>query len=225
MSPPLASLRAVGRRYQRGAREVVALDDVSFDLAEAELVAIMGPSGSGKSTLLGLMGCLDRPTSGEYRLAGADVRSLPDAELSRVRNRTIGFVFQAFHLIPQLNVAENVETPLLYSGVPVQEWRDRALACLDRVGMRHRAEHRPGELSGGEAQRAAIARALVNDPRLVLADEPTGNLDTGTGAEIAGLLASLHAAGRTVVLVTHDPALAAGAQRVLRLRDGRLEAA
>ena len=223
MSAPLASLRGVSRRYTRGTGEVVALDDVSFDLAEGESIAIMGPSGSGKSTLLGLMGCLDRPTSGSYRLCGEDVGVLSDAALSRLRNAIIGFVFQAFHLIPQLSVVENVQTPLLYSDAPESEWAFRAHRCLERVGLRHRADHRPGELSGGEAQRAAIARALVNEPRLLLADEPTGNLDTATGAEISALLASLHAAGRTVVLVTHDAALAAGAQRVLRLRDGRLE--
>ena len=224
MNAALASLVGVGRRYPRGESEVVALDEVSLELGRGEALAIMGPSGSGKSTLLGLMGCLDRPSSGRYQLAGRDVQELSDAALSRLRNRTIGFVFQAFHLLPQLSVAENVEVPLLYSDVPEAEWRARALAGLERVGLAQRADHRPGELSGGEAQRAAIALALVTDPQLVLADEPTGNLDSVTSEEIGRLLVSLSDAGRSVVIVTHDAPLARRAQRVLRLRDGRLAA-
>jgi putative ABC transport system ATP-binding protein len=217
-------MRSVGRVYRRGPASVVALEGVDLDVAEGESVAVMGRSGSGKSTLLGLLGCLDRPSAGSYVLAGEDVGRLPDRELSRVRNRTVGFVFQAFHLIPRLDVAENVETPLLYSEVPQPEWRTRALAALEKVGLGHRSDHLPGELSGGEAQRAAIARALVNEPRLILADEPTGNLDSATGAEIADLLFSLNAAGRTLVVVTHEAPLAGRAERRLRLRDGRLEA-
>jgi putative ABC transport system ATP-binding protein len=208
----------------RGAREVVALRDVTLEIEEGQSVAIIGPSGSGKSTLLSILGCLDRPTTGEYRLGGAAVAGLGDEQLSRLRNRTIGFVFQAFHLIPQLTVAENVETPLLYADLAPARWRERALSCLERVGLVHRADHRPTELSGGEAQRAAIARALVTEPRLILADEPTGNLDSATGEEIARLLEALHRDGRTVVLVTHNDALAARAQRIVKLRDGRMEA-
>jgi len=222
-APPLVLLRDVARVYPRGAAEVVALAGVSLEVREGEKLAIMGPSGSGKTTLLSILGCLDRPTRGEHLFDGRRVEALSDDELSRLRNRSIGFVFQAFHLIPQLTVAENVETPLLYEGAPPLEWRPRALAALERVGLAARADHRPGELSGGEAQRAAIARALVTEPRLLLADEPTGNLDSATGEEIASLLDELHARGRTVVLVTHNETLARRAQRVVRLRDGRVE--
>ncbi len=200
-----------------------ALDGVSLCIDEGESVAIMGPSGSGKSTLLSIIGCLDRPSSGSYLLGGVPVAQQDDRSLSRTRGRLLGFVFQAFHLIPQLTVAENVETPLLYGDVPAHEWRRRALACLDRVGLLPRADHRPGELSGGEAQRAAIARALVTDPRLILADEPTGNLDSVTGAEIATLLSDLHREGRTLVVVTHNEELGRRAFRCVRLRDGRVE--
>jgi putative ABC transport system ATP-binding protein len=202
---------------------VTALDDVTFSIQEGEAVAIMGPSGSGKSTLLALLGCLDRPSKGEYRLDGALVSHLDDTALSRIRNRQIGFVFQAFHLIPQLTVVENVATPLLYANVPADTCRARALASLERVGLLGRADHRPSELSGGEAQRAAIARALVTEPRLILADEPTGNLDSATGEEIARLLEALHGEGRTFVLVTHNEALAERAERRIRLRDGRIQ--
>ena len=201
---------------------MVALRDVTLRVDDGDSVAVTGPSGSGKSTLLAILGCLDRPTEGDYRLDGMPVASLDDVELSRVRNRSIGFVFQSFHLIPQLTVAENVETPLLYAGVAPAEWRARALRGLERVGLAHRESHRPSELSGGEAQRAAIARALVLEPRLVLADEPTGNLDTRTGEEIAALLFELNREGRTLVLVTHNDALAARAARQVRLRDGRV---
>ena len=209
--------------YPRGATAVVALDGVTLRIPAGEKLAIMGPSGSGKSTLLSILGCLDRPTAGEYRLFGESVSTLDDVRLSRTRNRRIGFVFQSFHLIPQLTVAENVETPLLYGEVPEAEWRTRARRCLARVGLSHRADHRPSELSGGEAQRAAIARALVTEPALLLADEPTGNLDSHTGEEVASLLDALHAEGRTVVLVTHNEALGRRAERVVRLRDGRVE--
>jgi putative ABC transport system ATP-binding protein len=220
---PVVDVRAVAKTYVRGSREVIALDDLTLSVEEGEAVAIMGPSGSGKSTLLSLLGCLDRPTRGEYRLDGQLVSALDDDALSRIRNRRIGFVFQSFHLIPQLTVAENVETPLFYAGVAEAPSRRRALAALERVGLSHRAEHRPAELSGGEAQRAAVARALVTEPRLLLADEPTGNLDTVTGEEVAALLQSVHREGRTVVLVTHNEALARRAERVVRLRDGRVE--
>ena len=220
----LARLRDVHKVFSRGARQVAALDGLSLDIAEGESLAIMGPSGSGKSTLLSILGCLDRPSSGEYLLDGTPVQALTDETLSRVRNERIGFVFQAFHLIPQLTVVENVATPLLYRGRGEAESSRRARAALERVGLLSRAEHRPAELSGGEAQRAAIARAFVGEPRVILADEPTGNLDSATGEEIALLLAELHRAGRTVVLVTHNEALARRASRVVRLRDGRDEA-
>ena len=222
--PPVVELREARRLYPRGAKAVSALDGVSLRVAEGEKLAIMGPSGSGKSTLLSILGCLDRPTSGEYLLDGDPVSTLDDDRLSGIRNRHIGFVFQSFHLLPQLTVAENVETPLLYGDVPPSDWRPRALAMLGRVGLLERADHRPSELSGGEAQRTAIARALVTEPRLLLADEPTGNLDSATGEEIARLLDSLHAEGRTIILVTHNETLARQAERMIRLRDGRVEA-
>jgi len=220
----LVDLRDVGKAYVRGTREVVALRDVTLQIEEGESVAITGPSGSGKSTLLSILGCLDRPTTGEYRLGGTAVAGLGDEQLSRVRNRSIGFVFQAFHLIPQLTVAENVETPLLYAGVPPSRWRERALSCLERVGLLPRADHRPTELSGGEAQRAAIARALVTEPRLILADEPTGNLDAATGQGVLELLRDLDRDGDlTMILVTHDTQIAQQAARTVRLAEGRIE--
>ncbi len=220
----LLELTGVGKTYRRPGGDVVALRDVDLRVDDGDSVAVTGPSGSGKSTLLAILGCLDRPTDGDYRLDGMPVATLDDVELSRVRNRSIGFVFQSFHLIPQLTVAENVETPLLYAGVPTDDWRPRSLRVLERVGLGRRASHRPSELSGGEAQRAAIARALVLDPPLVLADEPTGNLDTATGDEIAGLLFDLNREGRTLILVTHNEGLAARAARQVRLRDGSVVA-
>ena len=220
---PLVAVRDLVKTYPRGSREVVALAGVSLTVDEGESLAIMGPSGSGKSTLMGLLGCLERPTSGEYRLDGTLVSDLDDKALSRIRNRRVGFVFQSFHLIPQLSVLENVETPLLYSGAEELEGRARALRALERVGLVARADHRPSQLSGGEAQRAAIARAIVSEPRMLLADEPTGNLDSATGDEVAGLIEALHRDGRTVILVTHNEALGRRAQRVIRLRDGRVE--
>jgi putative ABC transport system ATP-binding protein len=222
-APPLVALEGIARVYPRGASEVVALADVSLEIREGEKLAVMGPSGSGKTTLLSILGCLERPTRGKHVFLGQSVFGLDDDALSALRNRAIGFVFQAFHLIPQLTVAENVETPLLYAGVAPTEWRPRAEAALERVGLAARADHRPSELSGGEAQRAAIARAIVTEPRLLLADEPTGNLDSATGDSIAGLLDELHARGATVVLVTHNESLASRAERVVRLLDGRIE--
>jgi putative ABC transport system ATP-binding protein len=217
-------MRRASKIYTRGAREVVALDEIDLEVGGGELLAITGPSGSGKTTLLCLLGCLDRPSRGEVRLAGRDLNELSDAQASRLRNRTIGFVFQSFHLIPQLTVLENVLTPLLYGEVPQSEWQGRAERALERVGLARRADHRPSELSGGEAQRAAIARALVTEPSLILADEPTGNLDSATGETIASLLLSLRREGRTIVLVTHNDALARRADRVVALRDGRIAA-
>jgi putative ABC transport system ATP-binding protein len=186
-------------------------------------VAIMGPSGSGKSTLLNVLGCLDRPTGGTYRLGGRDVSSLPDDELSAVRSRRLGFVFQNYNLIAQLDVLENIEVPLFYAGVRESEARERSLALAERMGLKDRIDHRPSELSGGQQQRVAIARSLANDPVVLLADEPTGNLDSRTGEEILGLLDDLHAQGRTLIVVTHDEHVASRADRVIRMRDGRVE--
>ena len=221
-SGAVVELRGLGRAYARGASVVHALHGVDLVIGQGEMVSVVGPSGSGKSTLLAIMGCLDRPSSGECLIAGRPVQDLGDLEMSRLRNRTIGFVFQAFHLIPRLTVVENVETPLLYSGIPPAEWRPRALQALERVGLAARGDHVPGELSGGEAQRAAIARALVLEPALILADEPTGNLDRAAADEVALLLSGLHASGRTVVLVTHNEALARRAGRMIVLRDGAI---
>ena len=211
------------RSYPMGEARLAALRGVSLSIERGEHVALMGPSGSGKSTLMHLIGCLDRPTSGSYRLEGRPVEGLSDEELSALRNRTIGFVFQAFYLIPELSVLENVETPLLYRGVGAAERGERAARALEAVGLSGRSRHRPVQLSGGERQRVAIARAIVGEPSILLADEPTGNLDSRTGAAITELLETLHAGGATLVVVTHDPALAARAGRVLQLRDGRLE--
>jgi len=220
---PLLALAGVRRLYPRAAGEVVALDGVDLEIAEGEFAAVMGPSGSGKSTLLGILGCLDLPTSGEYRLAGTPVTELDDGSLSRLRNRRIGFVFQAGHLLPRLSVEENLATPLAYGSVPEAEWPARIRRCLERVGLAHRAGHRPSELSGGEAQRAALARALVMEPSVLLADEPTGNLDSENGDQVARLLEELGAEGRTVVMVTHDERIARRARRLVRLRDGRID--
>jgi putative ABC transport system ATP-binding protein len=201
----------------------VALDSVTVRIERGSFVAVMGRSGSGKSTLLNLIGCLDFPTSGRIVLDGSDTGALDDRAQSRLRNRMVGFLFQSFNLIPQMTVRENVETALVYGDRPQAEWRARSEALLERLGILDRAAHKPGELSGGEAQRAALARALVNEPELLLADEPTGNLDSRTGEEVLEILRELPAEGRTLVLVTHDPAIAERADRVLSLSDGRLE--
>jgi putative ABC transport system ATP-binding protein len=219
---PLIVLRDVHKVYDTGAIEVRALEGISLEVAEGEYVAIMGPSGSGKSTLMNLIGCLDTPTAGSYRLKGREVATLGDDELARIRNREIGFIFQTFNLLPRLDALGNVELPLVYSGANRRQRRERARQALASVGLADRIHHRPNEMSGGERQRVAIARALVNRPSLLLADEPTGNLDSKTGAEIMALLDELHTAGHTVLLVTHDEALARRAQRILKLRDGRI---
>ena len=221
MPPALVAVEDVSKTYQKGATEIRAVDAVSLTLEAGESLAIVGRSGSGKSTLLSLIGGIDVPTSGRVSFKGQPIETLSDRERSRLRNRSIGFVFQSFHLIPELTVAENVETPLLYSEVPERDWPGLVARALSAVGLSHRATHNPSELSGGEAQRTAIARALVRDPELVLADEPTANLDSATEAEIADLLFSLPRAGRALVLVTHDQALASRAQRRLTMRDGR----
>jgi putative ABC transport system ATP-binding protein len=210
------------KTYRMGTTEVRALAAVDLDVGHGEFVALMGPSGSGKSTLMHLLGCLDRPTDGRYQLDGIPVESLSDFELSRLRNHKIGFVFQAFNLISQHNVLENVELPLVYGGVPKKVRRERSLEILEQVGLGHKLRHKPTELSGGEAQRVAIARALGIDPPLLLADEPTGNLDTQTGDEIMKLFSALHRRGTTIVMVTHNEAIAARAGRIIEMKDGRI---
>jgi len=220
---PIVETIEARRVHRKTNKEVVALDSVSLRIDRGSFVAIMGRSGSGKSTLLNLIGCLDFPTSGRVLLDGSDTGALDDRAQSRLRNRMVGFLFQSFNLIPQMTVRENVETALVYGEKPQAEWRERSEELLARLGILERASHKPGELSGGEAQRAALARALVNGPELLLADEPTGNLDSRTGEEVLGLLRELPAEGRTLVLVTHDPAIAERADRVLSLSDGRIE--
>jgi putative ABC transport system ATP-binding protein len=223
MTGPVLSLRDVRKTYVMGDLRVDALAGVSMDVHEGEYVAVMGPSGSGKSTLMHILGCLDVPTSGTYELAGTDVSRMTETELAEVRNRRIGFVFQGFNLLPTLNAWRNVELPLLYAGLPRDVRRERAAEALDRVGLADRMEHRPGELSGGQQQRVAVARALVTDPSLILADEPTGNLDSRATADVLGLLDELSAAGRTIMLITHEPDVAAASQRTVRIRDGLVE--
>ena len=219
---PLLALRNVSKTYRSGSLEVAALRDATISIREGEFVAITGPSGSGKSTLMHVLGCLDSPTAGHYRLAGQDVSTLSEEELAEVRNQRIGFVFQQFNLMPSLNARRNVELPLCYAGVRRAERSARAVEVLARVGLADRMEHRPSELSGGQQQRVAIARALVGDPALILADEPTGNLDSTSTADVLGLLADLHATGRTIVLITHESGVAAAAQRTVRLLDGAI---
>ncbi|HEY9897792.1 MAG TPA: ABC transporter ATP-binding protein [Pantanalinema sp.] len=215
-------IRDVKKRYQAGDQAIFALAGVSLDIQEGEFVAIMGTSGSGKSTLMNIIGCLDRASEGEYALDGLPIAQYDDNALAGVRNRKLGFVFQSFNLLPRTTALENVALPLLYAGVKPAERRARALEALDRVGLSDRAGHTPSQLSGGQQQRVAIARAIVNRPRILLADEPTGALDSRTSDEIMALFTALNAQGMTVVLVTHEPDVAAYARRIIRFRDGRI---
>ena len=223
--PNVVEIRALEKVYRKSAEvpPVYALRGVDVIVPRGQYVAIMGPSGSGKSTLMNILGCLDRPSSGQYLLDGIDVASLPDDELSRVRGKRIGFIFQAFNLIPQLTVLENIEVPLFYQGIPPHIRREKALAAIGRVGLDKRGDHRPSELSGGQQQRVAIARALVNDPAIIMADEPTGNLDSTTGLAILQMFDELHDQGLSLIVVTHDPTVAHRTQRTIRLRDGQIE--
>jgi putative ABC transport system ATP-binding protein len=222
MSPPVIDLIDVNKSYRSGSLAVQALQNVNLTIDAGEFVAIVGPSGSGKSTLMHIIGCLDVPTSGAYLLGGEDVATLDEDRLAEIRNRQIGFVFQQFNLLASLSAWRNVELPLAYSGLPRRERRERAMAALAQVGLADRVDHRPGELSGGQQQRVAVARALVTEPALILADEPTGNLDSASTAEILGLLKDLHALGRTMVLITHESDIADAAERKVSIRDGRL---
>jgi putative ABC transport system ATP-binding protein len=220
--PPVIDVQDVSRSYAIGDMSVEALRGVTLSVHRGEFVAIMGASGSGKSTLMHILGCLDVPSRGVYRLDGVDVRTLDEDDLSDVRNRQIGFVFQSFNLIPRTRALANVELPLAYGGLPRAQRRPRALAALARVGLQDRVQHLPSEMSGGQQQRVAIARALVTNPSMILADEPTGNLDTRSTAEILGIFGELHAEGKTIVLITHENEVAAHAERVVRLSDGEV---
>ena len=218
----LLELRNVSKIYHLGGEEIRALDDVSLDLDQGEFVSIIGPSGSGKSTLMHILGCLDSPTRGNVVLGGIDIAQASARELARVRNRAIGFVFQFFNLLPKLNVLQNVELPMIYAGIGSRERRQRAEKALEMVELSHRLKNRPNQLSGGQQQRVAIARALVNNPKIILADEPTGNLDTHTGELILALFRRLAAEGRTVILVTHNPEIAAVTPRRIEIRNGKI---
>lgn len=219
----LISVRNLHKTYILGKVQIPALRGINVEIEEGEYIAIMGPSGSGKSTLMHVLGCLDTLTSGEYLLEGISVHTLSEPQLAEIRKRKIGFVFQNFNLLPRLSAQENVELPLVYAGMSPGDRKKRALKILEMVGLRERARHRPTELSGGEAQRVAIGRALANNPRIILADEPTGNLDTKTGEEILQIFDDLNEEGKTVVLVTHDPEVARHARRKIYLRDGKIE--
>jgi putative ABC transport system ATP-binding protein len=216
-------LNSIQKSYFLGTQELPVLKGISLDIHKNEYVALMGPSGSGKSTLMNILGCLDSPTGGKYVLNGQDVSRMPDDDLALVRNKEIGFVFQQFNLLPSLTAAENVALPLIYAGISKKQRMEKALVMLEKVGLGNRSHHKPNELSGGQIQRIAIARALVNDPAIILADEPTGNLDTKTSIEIMELFGAIQAGGNTVVLVTHEEDIADHAHRIVRLRDGLIE--
>lgn len=219
----IISVSQLKKTYIMGTNQVHALKDVSLDINKNEYVALMGPSGSGKSTLMNLLGCLDTPSSGDYVLNSINVSTMEDADLAEVRNKEIGFVFQTFNLLPRLSALENVALPLVYSGISKSKRLEKAQKVLDMVGLGDRTDHKPNELSGGQRQRVAIARALVNDPAIILADEPTGNLDTKTSIEIMAIFEEIHKAGNTIILVTHEPDIAEHAHRIVRLRDGLVE--
>ncbi len=219
----LISIRNLNKTYIMGLEKVEALQNVSLEIEKNEYVALMGPSGSGKSTLMNLLGCLDSPTQGEYWLNGIEVSTMDDSALAEVRNRQIGFVFQTFNLLPRLSALENVALPLVYAGIGKEQRLEKARAVLESVGLGDRMLHKPNELSGGQRQRVAVARALVNDPAIILADEPTGNLDSKTSYEIMGLFEQIHLAGNTVILVTHEHDIALHAHRIVRMRDGMIE--
>lgn len=223
MNQNLIITKDIWKIYKLGKEEIQALRGVSLQIKRNEFVAIMGPSGSGKSTLLNILGCLDTPTSGQYLLNGKEVSQLTDEELALIRNKEIGFVFQVFNLLPNVDAYHNVELPLIYNGTPKKERRERVVSALQMVELAPRMKHKPSELSGGERQRVAIARALVNNPSLILADEPTGNLDSRSGGEILNLFEKLHSLGNTIVIVTHDPNIAERAKRIIYLKDGEIE--
>lgn len=223
MSNKVIATKELCKTYDMGATKVHALSGVDIDIYKNDYVALMGPSGSGKSTLMNLLGCLDSPTQGDYFLDEINVSSMTDSELAEVRNKKIGFVFQTFNLLPRLSALDNVALPLVYSGMSRQAREARAQEVLDAVGLGDRVDHKPNELSGGQRQRVAIARALVNNPSIILADEPTGNLDTKTSIEIMAIFEKIHAQGNTVILVTHEPDIAEHAHRIVRLRDGKVE--
>src|SRR5476649_2548471 len=220
---PLITLKDIGRKYVIGSEIIHALKSVSLKINKGEFVALMGPSGSGKSTLMNILGCLDTPTKGEYILNGINVSHMTDNELAEVRNAEIGFVFQTFNLLPRNTALDNVALPLVYAGIGKEKRNERAKQALTNVGLGNRVDHKPNELSGGQRQRVAVARALINDPSIILADEPTGNIDTKTSIEIMGLIEDIHAKGNTIILVTHEEDIALHAHRIVRMRDGLIE--